>query len=554
MDRLLDSALACHRTGDFTTAGHLYDRILTENPHHADTLHLRGVLLHQAGDDQQAVRYIERALTLHPTNVIYLSNISLCYRALGRLEEALVCCRRAAELAPDTPYPMANLGLVLCECGRDEEAEHWLRQSLRLDPRQPQVYNSLGNLRYAQGQVPEAADLYREALRLDPQCAAASLNLGNTFRELGDFAAAEREYRRAIELAPRLAAAYYGLSAIKRYSPADIPEILRLESLLDDPRLSADDQISLHFAAGKMYDDCGMPDRAFQHFRQANQTRPLPFDRNAFCRDIQRRISLFSDDLFAAPHPVGSDSDLPIFIVGMPRSGTSLVEQIVASHPAVFGAGELKDLDQAAARLWGAATSSASPLGAGGRSAREALMATADDYLARCRSLGGDAAHVTDKMPGNFLHLGLVALLFPRAKVIHCRRDPLDACLSCYTTNFKNRQPHMFRLEDLGFYYRQYERLMDHWRRVLPLPILDVSYEELVASPEPLVRRLVAFCGLPWDDRCLQFHRSPRCVQTCSVWQVRQPIYSRSVGRWRAYARHLDPLVQALGTAPSASH
>jgi hypothetical protein len=245
----------------------------------------------------------------------------------------------------------------------------------------------------------------------------------------------------------------------------------------------------------------------------------------------------------------GSDSPLPVFIVGMPRSGTTLVEQILASHPQVYGGGELRDLKEMVSQVWNSSGNSLSPGQTPLVPEPPAIRCLADGYLRQRLALSRGALRTTDKMPTNFYYLGLIALMFPNARILHCRRDPLDVCLSCYFTNFRDPPLYASDLEDLGFYYGHYQRLMEHWRKVLPHSILDVQYEELIENQEAVSRRMVEFCGLSWDDRCLEYYKSDRPVQTCSVWQVRQPIYSTSVGRWKHYAQHLDPLVQALELA-----
>ena len=291
----------------------------------------------------------------------------------------------------------------------------------------------------------------------------------------------------------------------------------------------------LLFELGHLYDHLGAYDTAFARFQTANRLRRPAFDRAGFARLIEGLIAAGSDGVQAT-----NRSTVPVFIVGMPRSGTSLVEQILASHPAVFGAGELNDLPRLVAEI--------SPGYPGGLTELTAadLDRSAERHLARLASLGHGAERVTDKLPGNFLHLGIIARLFPGARIVHCLRDPLDTCLSCYFHDFGGIHPYAYDLGDLGFAYRQYECLMDHWRSTLPLPILEVRYEDLIADQEGMSRALVAFVGLDWRDECLQFHRTPRLVHTASYDQVRRPLYTSSVGRARHYYPHLGRLVEAL--------
>ncbi len=304
------------------------------------------------------------------------------------------------------------------------------------------------------------------------------------------------------------------------------------------------------FALGKLLDDADRFDEAFPCFVQANALlKQLPaaadeaFDGDKLRRTVDQLIQGFTPRFFAARRQWVAASELPVFIVGMPRSGTTLVEQIAASHPAVFGAGELRDIGGIARTL---AADEAGRLTAKSWDAQAIARASAA-HLEQLRSLGGAAVRVTDKMPGNVFHLGLIATLFPQARVIFCRRDARDTCLSCYFQRFAhNRLRFTFDLADCGRQYLETERLTAHWLKTLPLPMLELHYEELIADQEGQSRRLIDFLGLPWDPVCLEFHRTQRAVVTASVWQVRQPIYNRSVGRWRHYERHLGPLLDVL--------
>jgi hypothetical protein len=293
----------------------------------------------------------------------------------------------------------------------------------------------------------------------------------------------------------------------------------------------------------KRYDD------AFRHLADANRLCDAESGASsqAHIDHIDRLISVFTADLLRRQTLTDQQSEVPIFIVGMPRSGTSLVEQIIASHPQVFGAGEVGYMQAISRNLNSQAVPPARYPDCLPFLSAEQLRNASAWYLARLTERAGDAVRITDKLPSSYLRLGLIALLFPRARIIHCHRDPLDTCLSCFFQNFGRNQPLCADLRKLGTVYRQYERLMAHWRRVLHIPTLEVRYEDLVKNQEPESRRLIDFCGLPWDDRCLAFHRTQRAVNTASFWQVRQPIYISSIGRWRHYERHLTPLKEALG-------
>ncbi|MGH6913403.1 MAG: sulfotransferase, partial [Geminicoccales bacterium] len=364
-------------------------------------------------------------------------------------------------------------------------------------------------------------------------------------QQMGEFDEAARLFRRALAAEPKLTSAWYGLVMSKRIDPeAERPA---LERLTGDDGLNDDQRRDLLFVLAHLDNDRKAYDAAFACFRAANDLRKKTsrFERARWSRLVSTLMASFPAEFFAARRGWGDDSELPVFVLGMPRSGTTLVEQIIASHPDAFGAGELYDIQHLANALGESPGGLPFPQGAP-QLGRADVAALADGYLASLRRRAPGARRVVDKMPGNFLYLGLIALLFPRAKVVHCRRDPLDCCISCYFQNFRTLE-FTSDLDDLGHYYREYERLMRHWQAALPLPILDVQYEQLIAAQAAESRRLVDFVGLPWDDRCLSFHETRREIRTASIWQARQPIYASSIGRWRPYEAHLGPLKRALG-------
>ena len=319
--------------------------------------------------------------------------------------------------------------------------------------------------------------------------------------------------------------------------------------MLADGDLNAEQRQLLHFTLGKLYDAEGAVDQAFTHFAAGNGQIRSGHEPGKFTEFVDRTIAFYDAERIASMPRAANRSALPVFIVGMPRSGTTLVEQIIASHGQVFGAGELEHIDDAARhQAGGMAERDRLPECLGELHAAD-LDRIAGNHLVALNTLGGDAARVTDKLPYNFGHLGFINQLFTSARIIHCVRDPLDTCLSSYMQNFRRGNLQTYDLGHLGAYYNDYRRLMDHWRAVLDLPIMDIAYEDLVADQEGKSRELIDFIGLEWDPQCLRFHESGRVVNTASYDQVRQPIYDRSVGRWRHYERHLGPLKDALADA-----
>ena len=442
-------------------------------------------------------------------------------------------------------------GIALQKAGRLLGAAQVYSRLLREDDRNAEAWHLLGTVEIRRGNFDAAEELIGKALALQPENAVFHHNLAYALGAQSRTGAAEAAYRRAVALDPDYAEAHFNLAQWVRVVPGD-PLIGSLERLLAKPGLCRGARCFLGFAAGKVHDDLGEYDRAFRHYLDGNAAkgaRPNP----AYGSDYLGRIlevcgpALRSRRAQVRPGGVRPGGARPVFIVGMPRSGTSLVEQILASHPAVFGGGELPLVDRIAEAL--------AAHGPGGAAYPACLPAVPDRVLAgfaagyrkAVRGPAGAAAVVTDKAPLNFRHLGLIALLFPDARIVHCRRDPLDTCLSCFFQNFTSGQEYSFDLAELGRFYRDYRRMMAAWAEVLPVEIFDLDYEALVADLEGLGRRLLAFCGLDWHPDCGRFFETRRPVLTASRVQVRRPLYGSSVGRWRRYRGHLGPLVAALG-------
>ena len=475
---------------------------------------------------------------------------------------------------------MRHLGAIVLEKGRTDEALHIYGEAVAAEPRAAQAHASLGNALRAAGRSEEAAASYRRAIALQADLAYAHANLGSVLFDQADFAAAEDSCRRALELDPGLDRSYGTLGAILqvlgRFDDAadcfrralarrpesghayfglvsggetaiEEAELRRLAELAANVELTADDRAAAGFALGNALDAAGRYDEAFGHYAEANTTyrqarnrAGAHFDAESLHSSVDLTIQTYTPEFFRSVGRSGNPSEVPVFIVGMPRSGTTLVEQIAASHSQVFGAGELPDIDRIAATL-GSPTQNGA-----GRWEPAEIRRTADAHLDHLLGLGGGAKRVIDKMPDNIFQLGVIATVFPGARIIFCRRDPRDICLSCFFQMFAAGNLWAFDLADSAKRYLETERLAAHWQRVLPLRMLDLSYEALVADLEGEARRLIAFLGLDWEPACLDFHRVERAVRTASVWQVRQPLYSRSAGRWRHYEKHLGPIREEL--------
>lgn len=505
-----------------------------------------GNVLMSLGHHNEAREAFERALAIRPAFADALSNLGNALFKLGRQAEAIACFERALALKPDFASAHYNWGTVLGECGRHEDAVEHYHMALQLDPNHAAASNNLGRSLNALGKPQEALAAFDRALVIDPGFAIAHAGIGSALLYLGRKDDARTACEKAVALAPGLAAAHRALSEVKRYTKDD-PGIAQLEKLAARETAMGDiERSELHFAMGKAYADCEDYTRAFEHYLKGNaaKRRLVAYDEAAHCAEMRTAAQMFTPELLGAKLGNGVSSEMPIFIVGMPRSGTTLVEQILASHPLVYGAGEQAEFGKAVAGGYQPAPFDVSAVRA------EELSRMGEIYVSRMTSkIPAHASRFTDKMPANFRFLGLIHLTLPNARIIHVHRDPLDTCTSCFTKLFTGSLDYTYDLAELGRYYRAYEGLMDHWRAVLPeSAMLDVRYEDLVENFEAGAQRIVDHCGLDWDARCLEFHRTERPVITASTAQVREPLFKTSIGRWRVYQPWLGPLLDGLGT------
>jgi tetratricopeptide (TPR) repeat protein len=468
----------------------------------------------------------------------------------GKLREAEQLYRQVVGADPTHVYALNNLGILATQAGRYDEAITYFWRALA---REPGVAEFHGNLaaayNFAHGAAVAIAE-FREALRLKPTSAVRHTELAEALLELGQLDELLPLAQEALRLEPGYPPAYGILGQLAgagRYTFTD-EDVRQMQALGGKGDLRRDWAALLHFTLAAWWEKQGDYDAAFRGYLRGNEVRReiyrqqgRVFNPEAYVAQVNAMMAGFTSKVFEQLRGLGAGSERPVFVVGMVRSGTTLVEQILSSHPQVFGCGELKDIDQIAAHFYPACGKGITGL---------MIRHLADQYLQRLAQLAGvEALRVIDKMPRNFLHLGMIAVLFPQARVIHCRRDPLDTCVSTFAQNFL-QVPFATSLEDIGLYYREYERLMEHWRKVLPLRMYEVVYEELVADQDRISRELVSFCGLDWDDRCLAFHTNPRPVKTVSRLEVRRPISNRSVARWKRFEAHLQPLRDALAGLP----
>ena len=542
-DRLLRAALERHKKGEIEAAYSVYREVRAALPDHPTALHYLGLVAQQAGHSARAVELLRRSIQLDPKDPRAYNHLGQIVLAQKQVREAIACFERGLEVDPGHIDCINNLANVLAANGERERAIALYRRALELDPRTINSTYNLANALKDHYAYDESLRLFERALTIDPDHVPSHHNLGVLLEQKGRFEEAIAHYETVRRLRPDHVKALANLISIRSYRP-DEQTMLDAERRLGAADVHDDDRIKLHHGIGKYYDREQRFDDAFRHFSAAKATvrkRSGAFDERAVAAYFDRIIETFSAGYFAALPRGGSESEQPVFIVGMPRSGTTLTEQILASHPAVFGAGELQGIPEIARSLHPDYPRCVPHLEA------EEVAALARRYLAVLEPLvPSGTVRVTDKLPVNFTHLGVIATLFPRARVIHCRRDPLDTGLSCFIELFRLSRDFTTDVESIGRYYLQYERLMAHWRKVLPLPLYEQRYEALIADQEAGSRALLEHCGLPWDDACLRFQDAQRTVATPSRWQVRQPVYTSSVGRWRNYERHLAPLRELL--------
>jgi tetratricopeptide (TPR) repeat protein len=504
-----DLGLACLEIGQLGEAIAAFQCAVGSNPRYTDAYFRMGIALEKLGDLRGAIFAYNRATELLPSLTEAWFRAGALVYTLGHRKEAIGCFLRAAATGRKSRFGRLGAARALLTEERNDEAERLLRQTLALDPTNAMAYDLLGNL----------------------------------LAEFGRFSEAYDCFARAIALAPLMAGTYYDLVRCRPVTKADEGLRARMEAALATPSLDVAQRLRVHLALGKAADDLGDYALAMHHFDAADAVRrgSMSFDSAAFDTQIDRLIARFTPDVMARAAELGSGDATPVLIVGMPRSGTTLVEQIVSSHPNVAAGGELT--------FWterGAAWHKARPAVIEATFQAQAVA----DYLGLLRAIGPKAARVTDKMPFNFLWAGLIHLAFPRATIIHCRRAAIDTALSIHQTHFHPALAFPTGGAELVAYFRGYQRVTDHWRKVLPAEqFIEIDYEELTRGPEPAIRRLIASCRLPWDDACLRHEQNPRAVKTPSKWQTRQPIYRDSLERWRRYEPWLGAL-RVLGTAP----
>jgi tetratricopeptide (TPR) repeat protein len=533
-----------------------YRQVLALDPNHAMAHNKLGRLRKEKGFAQDAEAHFRRALALKPDYPEAHYNLADTLGAQGKLDDAIAHYRRALALAPDFANAHNNLGTALQQQDKIDEAAAHYRRAIEIKPHDADANYNLANIFRMRGEYETALAHYRRALASKPDYADAWNNMGVVFAELGDIDAAREAYAKSVEADPKRAAYHRNLAGLKKFQPGD-RQLAVMEELLRHPgSVPEPEQADLQFALARAYADLKQHARSFRHLLAGNKLKraQVSYD-EAEAIDYMRRIRTVFDAALLTAKAGGGDPDrVPVFVVGMPRSGTTLIEQIIASHPRAAGVGELMDLDSIVRGLAGADAGTLMFPEIVAAMSGEQLRDAGARYVAAVRALAATADRIVDKMPWNFHFCGFIHLALPNARIIHARRDAVDTCFSCFSLLFTaNGSQYTYDLGELGRFYRCYEALMAHWRAVLPPGLmLEVHYEQVVEELEPQARRIIAHCGLEWDDACLAFHETRRPVRTSSLAQVRQPIYRSSVGRWRPYRAQLRALLEELGIEPES--
>jgi len=493
---------------------------------------------------------------MRPNSADAYYNLGAVYLAMARYTEAEESYRKALAINPRLATAHHNLGITLASHGQFEDAIVHFQRALGMADASVEVdfpvsvRCNLSAALAACGRFEGALEVCQEAKKIDADSVTVVSSEAHAYERMGDYERAYETARPLIESDMADTTLILLFSKLAKRVGRNAEATALLEEFLADGIANVSVRMDVHGELGRQYEAAGRYDEAFAQYRAANELFPGEFDPALCTKLTDDLISVFSSDFLASASHATLPSGRMVFIVGMPRSGTSLVEQILASHPAVFGAGELKDLTKIAQSIPKALNRQQPyPLCMDKLTESQADNLAARYYRMIDKLAPPEARRVTDKMPSNHLHVGLIALLFPEARIIHCTRNPLDTCLSCYQIRFTSVMPFSYDLTNLGYYYREYQRLMRHWHEALGDRILEMNYETVIADQETQSRALVEFCGLQWDERCLRFHELNRFVATASYDQVRKPLYNSSVGRWKCYESHLEPLRKALGDA-----
>ncbi|KAA3447679.1 sulfotransferase [Mesorhizobium sp. SARCC-RB16n] len=543
----MQQALQLHQAGRRQEAEAIYRQVLARQPKHAAAAHFLGLLLHQTGRSEEGMDLLEQSVQLQPTSPDFLNNLGTVMRDLGRVTAAIDFFRGTVDLRPEQLAARDNLGSSLKQIGRFDEAEDIYRGTVQRNPFHVRARIGLAETLQETGRLDEALAVFQEALTIRPKDADLLHGLGVGLMEKGKLDEATELFRQAVAIQPAMARAWLMLTQVKRQKERDA-ELAGMEAQHAKAPQDSLARMQLSFGLGKANDDLKDYGKAFDYFAEGNAIRRkgIDYDPVKTRAEFEAMKTVFDAGFFEKHRPSPITDDAPIFVVGMPRSGTTLVEQIIASHSQVHGAGELGILKTAVGKQFPSNMPGGFPWGLADTD--DADFAEAGQaYLDMLHARYPHMRHVTDKMPGNFLLVGFIHMMLPKAKIIHCARDAAATCLSIYKVHFRgDSHRYGYDLGELADFHNLYTDIMAHWHTVLPGVVHDVRYEDFVADQDGQSRALIDYLGLPWEDAVLAFHQTDRPVRTASAAQVRQPMYQGSVDLWKRYGDRLKPLLDKL--------
>jgi len=547
LDRAVAQALQLHQTGRLQEAESLYRQVLAAKAGHSAAAHFLGLLLHQTGRSAEGLVLLEQSLRAEPRNPDFLNNYGTVLRDAGRAVAAADQFRKAVAAKADHAAARENLGSTLRQIGHFDAAEEVFRATIGRNPFQMRARAGLAETQQEAGRLDDALATFREALTIRPKDADLNHGYGVGLMEKGRLAEAAEHFRTALAAEPTQAKSWMMLSQVKPQREPD-GELAAMETQHAKAPADSPARMQLSFGLGKLHDDLKIYDKAFDYFAEGNAIRRkgIAYDGARTRAEFEAMKATFTKEFFEIHKPSTIEDDAPIFVVGMPRSGTTLVEQIIASHPQVFGAGELTILKTAVGKGFPLDMKGGFPAGIADMPGK-AFADAGHDYLDMLHARYPGFKHITDKMPGNFLLVGFLHLMLPKARIVHCSRNAVATCLSIFKSHFRG-DGHLYGydLTELADFHNLYVDMMAHWHAVLPGVVHDVRYEDFVADQEGQSRALIDYLGLPWSEAVLSFHENERQVRTASAAQVRQPMYKGSVDLWKRYGERLNPLIERL--------
>ncbi|MBF0445813.1 MAG: tetratricopeptide repeat protein [Magnetococcales bacterium] len=540
-----EQGVSFQHAGEYSKAIESYERGLAIQPTNIEALNNLASALHSIGKLGKAVEIFQKAISIKPDYALVHSNYANLLNEQGKFEEAVASCQKAILFQEVYPHAYNNLACILQKQGRVDEAVVNFQKAISQEPTLALYHYNLANAMQELGKLDKAVLSYQKAIEIDPKYIYAYNNLGKLLQEQGKTDAAIATYQKAISIDSSYAEVFFNLSLSKKFSnTAEIEEIQIVLSEKTDKK----DKIFLNFALGKAMADIHKDEEAFKYYNEGNRLKreTFEFDISEMEKTFNNFKKIFNQEFFLQKGEVGCTDNTPIFILGMPRSGTTLIEQILASHNDVYGAGELPFVKRGVVEVMSSNLIKMIPytvsrLKAGG------IKELGEKYIKKIRKLNPDVKFITDKMPDNFLYIGLIRLMLPNAKIIHSVRSAKDTCLSIYRLNFVGNHHYAYNFKELGEYYRLYTQMMTHWHTLFHEDIYQCHYEKLTTNQEEETRKLLDFCGLEWSENCLDFHKTKRDIKTSSNLQVRQKMYTSSVNGWQRFERQLQPLIVALG-------